>query len=122
GLAMVYPVDDLDVSWLLRLGAYMVETRSFPMVDPFSGPAYGAPWVNHAWAFELGLYGVYRLAGIPGLILLQALFAVATLAVLYGLIRREGTARPWALGAVAVGALASPGVRAPRPQLGAYLA
>jgi hypothetical protein len=118
GLAMLYPIDDLDVWWLLRSGAYMVETRSFPRVDPFSGPAHGAPWVNHAWAFQLVLYGIYQLAGTTGMILLQALFAVATFAVLYGLLRREGAAQGWALTVVAVGALAS---RAPRPQLVTYL-
>src|SRR5262249_60633636 len=115
GLAMVYPVDDLDVWWLLRSGAYMVETRSFPTVDPFSGPAYGAPWVNHAWAFELGLYGIYRLAGIPGLILLQALFAVATLAVPPGPHRRGGAAPPCAPGPGAAGAPAPPRVCGPPP-------
>jgi hypothetical protein len=121
GLVMLYPIDDLDVWWLLRSGAYMLETRSFPTVDPFSGPAYGAPWVNHAWAFELVLYGVYRLAGTTGLILVQAAFAVATFAVLYGLLRREGAGRGWALTVIAVGALASRGFWAPRPQLVTYL-
>ncbi len=121
GIGMVYPIDDLDVWWLLRSGAYMMETRSFPTVDPFSGPAFGAPWVNHAWAFELVLYGVYRLGGIPGLILLQALFAVAAFAVLYGLLRREGASRGWALLVIAAGALASRGFWAPRPQLVTYL-
>src|SRR5262245_56378949 len=121
GLVMLYPIDDLDVWWLLRSGAYMVETRSFPTVDPFSGPAQGAPWVNHAWAFELVLYGVHRLAGTTGLIVLQALFAVATFAVLLGLLRREGASRGWALVVVAAGAAASRVCWAPRPQLVTYL-
>lgn len=121
GIAMVYPIDDLDVWWLLRAGAYMVETRSFPTADPFSGPALGAPWVNHAWGFELLLYGVHRLGGIPGLILMQALFAVATFAVLYGLLRREGASCGWALLVIAAGALASRGFWAPRPQIVTYL-
>ena len=121
GVAMIYPVDDLDVWWLLRSGAYIVQTGTFPTTDPFSGPAFGAPWVNHAWGFEVGLYGVYRLAGTTGLILLQALFAVATFAVLYGLLRREGTARGWTLLVIAAGALATRGFWAPRPQLVTYL-
>ncbi|MBI4011143.1 MAG: hypothetical protein HY359_02455 [Candidatus Rokubacteria bacterium] len=122
GAAMIYPIDDLDVWWLLRSGAYMVETRSFPTTDPFSDPAFGAPWVNHAWGFELVLYGVYRLAGTTGLVLLQALFAVATFAILYSLLRREGVGRGWALVAIAAGALATRGFWAPRPQLVTYLA
>ena len=122
GLLMLYPVDDLDVWWLLRSGAYMVETRSFPTTDPFSGPAFGAEWINHAWAFELLLYGVYRLGGATGLVLLQALFAMATFAVLYAVLRREGAGQGWALIAVAVGGLAARGFWAPRPQLVTYLA
>jgi hypothetical protein len=99
----------------------MVETRSFPTTDPFSGPAFG-PWVNHAWGFELVLYGVYRLAGTTGLVVLQALAAVATFAVLYALLRREGVGRAPALLAITAGALATRGFWAPRPQLVTYLA
>src|SRR5262245_59189106 len=90
GALMLYPIDDLDVWWLLASGAYMVGTRSFPVTDPFSGPAFGAEWINHAWAFELLLYWVYDLAGVTGLVALQALFAVATFAVFYVGLRREG--------------------------------
>ncbi len=121
GCLMVYPIDDLDVWWLLRSGAYMVETRSFPTTDPFSWPAFGAEWINHAWAFQLLLYGVYRLGGTTALILLQALFAVATFAMLYRLLRAEGLPRSWALAAIATGGLASYGFWAPRPQIVTYL-
>ena len=122
GVAMIYPIDDLDVWWLLRSGAYMLQTRSFPTTDPFSGPAFGAPWVNHAWGFELLLYAVYRLAGPTGLVLLQALFAVATFGVLHALLRREGVGRGFTLVAIAAGALATRGFWSPRPQLVTYLA
>jgi hypothetical protein len=121
GLATVAPIEDLDVWWLLRSGAYMVETRSFPTTDPFSGTAFGAEWINHAWGFELLLYGVYRLGGLGGLLALPALFAIATFAVLYVGLRREGLGRPWALVAIGVGGLATHGFWAPRPQVVTYL-
>jgi hypothetical protein len=122
GLLMFHPIDDRDVWWLLASGAYMVETRSFPTTDPFSTTAFGAEWINHAWGFELLLYGAHRVAGITGLVLLQALFAVATFAVLYVVVRGEGASRALALGAIAVGGLATRGFWAPRPQLVTYLA
>src|SRR5581483_11636625 len=121
GAAMIYPIDDRDVWWLLAAGRYMVDTRSFPTADPFSWSAPGAEWVNHAWAFELVLYGAHRLAGTPGLILLQALFALATFAVLYRVLRAEGLPAGWARVGVAVGGLATWGFWAPRPQLVTYL-
>src|SRR5262249_25345259 len=121
GLAMIAPIEDLDVWWLLRSGAYMVDTSSFPTQDPFSGSAAGAEWVNHAWGFGLLLYAFYRLGGVGGLVTLQALFAVGTFAVLYAGLRRERVGRQWALVAVAAGALATHGFWSPRPQVVTYL-
>ena len=121
GLLMVTPVEDLDVWWLLRTGQYMVETRAFPTTDPFSGTAQGAEWINHAWGFELLLYGVYRLAGTAGLVLLPALIAVGTFALLYRFLRREGVGRGWALVMIALAAMATRGFWSPRPQLVTYL-
>jgi hypothetical protein len=99
----------------------MVETRSFLSTDPFSATAHGAEWLNHAWGFELLAYGVYVLAGTTGIILLQGLVAVAAFGVLYGLLQREGLGRGWSLGLLSLGALATHGFWAPRPQLVTYL-
>jgi hypothetical protein len=122
GVIMLYPIDDFDVWWLLRSGAYMVETRSFPTTDPFSGPAFGAEWINHAWGFQLLLYGAYRVGGIAGMIVLQALFAVATFGVLYGILRRERIGQGLALAVILVAGLATRGFWSPRPQVATYLA
>ena len=121
GLTALRPIDDADFWWLLRAGRYMVETRSFLTADPFSGTAQGAEWLNHAWGFELLVYGLYALAGTTGVILLQGLAASATFGVLYGLLRREGVGRGWSLGLLSLGALATHGFWSPRPQLVTYL-
>ncbi len=121
GGLMIYPIEDPDLWWLLGAGAYMVQHRAFLTTDPFSATAAGAPWLNHAWGFELLLYGVYLLGGTTALILLQALFAVATFAVVYWLLRREGAGRSVALAGIALGALATRGFWLPRPQLVTYL-
>jgi hypothetical protein len=120
GILMLYPVDDLDVWWLLAGGRYMVETRTFPTTDPFSGPAQGAEWLNHAWGFELLLYGVWQAAGPAGLVVFQALVAVATFAVLYLIARGESVGHGWALLVVGAAGVATRGFWAPRPQLATY--
>lgn len=121
GLTALRPIDDADFWWLLRAGRYMVETRSFLTTDPFSATAHGAEWLNHAWGFELLVYGVYALAGTTGVILLQGLAASATFGVLYGLLRRDGVGRGWSFGLLGLGALATHGFWSPRPQLVTYL-
>jgi hypothetical protein len=121
GVVALRAIDDPDFWWLLRAGQYMVETRSFPTTDPFSATAEGAEWLNHAWGFELLVYGAYALAGTTGAILLQGLAASVTFGVLYGLLRREGVGRGWCLWLLGLGALATYGFWAPRPQLITYL-
>jgi hypothetical protein len=120
GLTALRPIDDADFWWLLRAGRYMVETRTFLTVDPFSATAQGAEWLNHAWGFELLVYGLYALTGTTGIVLLQGLAASATFGVLHGLLRREGVGRGWSLGLLSLGVLATHGFWSPRPQLVTY--
>ena len=121
GATALRPIDDPDFWWLLSGGRHMVETRSFASTDPFSATALGAEWLNHAWGYELFLYALYALAGLAGVVVLQGVVAAATFGVLYGLLRREGLARAAAMGLVSLGALATYGFWAPRPQLVTYL-
>lgn len=116
GVLMVHPVSDPDLWWLLAGGRYMIEHRVFLTTDPFSAVA-GAPWVNHAWGFELLLYAVHRLGGTTGFIVLQALFAVGTFAGLYRAMRRDQVDRGTILGVLVLAALATRGFWEPRPQL-----
>jgi hypothetical protein len=121
GLIALRPIDDPDFWWLLAGGRHMVETRSFAWTDPFSATAAGAEWLNHAWGFELLIYGLYVLTGFTGIIVLQGLTAAATFGVLYGLVREEGLGRGWAIALLGLGALATHGFWGPRPQLVTYL-
>jgi len=120
-LAAMRPIDDPDFWWLLAGGRYMAQTGRLALADPFSATATGAEWLNHAWAFELILYGVHVVAGLAGVIVLQGIVAAASFGVLYGLLRREGVGRGWALALLGVGAAATHGFWAPRPQLATYL-
>jgi hypothetical protein len=70
---------DGDTGWHLATGAWIVAHGAVPRVDPFSFTAAGHPWIAHEWLSELVMYGVFRVAGWSGLMLL---FGVA-LAALY---------------------------------------
>jgi hypothetical protein len=121
GVTALRPIDDPDFWWLLSGGRYMLETRSLASTDPFSATALGAAWLNHAWGFELLIYAIYAFAGLAGVVFLQGVAAAATFGVLYGLLRRDGLAGGWAMALVSLGALATYGFWAPRPQLVTYL-
>jgi hypothetical protein len=121
GSLMIRPIEDPDLWWLLQGGRYMIETRSFPTTDPFSYNAAGAPWVNHAWGFELLLYAVYAGAGTTGLILLQALVTIVIFGTLLWVLRREGTPLGAALILLVLAAVATQGFWRARPQLVSYL-
>ena len=57
--------------------------------DPFSSTTAGTHWINHAWLFDWAVYGIYLLAGGPGLVLVKGALVVALAVVLFQ-IRRPG--------------------------------
>lgn len=75
----------LDVWMHLRTGAFILETGHIPTQDVLSHTRVGGPWVTHEWAFEVPLYGVWRLGGDASMVLVQAglaglAFAMVTVA------------------------------------------
>jgi len=76
-------ITDPDFWWHLRTGQYIVENRSVPHADPFSFTKLGQPWIAHEWLSEVFIYGLYRLAGWGGLIVIFALLTMAIFLFLY---------------------------------------
>jgi hypothetical protein len=74
---------DPDVWWHLETGEWIVQHRAVPHADPFSFTRAGQPWIAHEWLSELLIYGVYRIAGMGGLIGAFALILCAALLVLF---------------------------------------
>ena len=105
---------DPDLWWHLATGRAIVETRAIPRHDPFSYTVPGRPWVTHEWLAQVGMYALYRLGGLPALLL--ATCAVVTLA--FALVYLQCEARPHlAVFVVLLGALASAVAWGPRPQM-----
>jgi hypothetical protein len=107
-------VIDPDVWWHLRAGQYIAQNESVPRVDPFSYTRAGQPWVAHEWLSELFIYGLYRVAGWGGLIVV---FAAITGAAFF-ILNLRCAADPYVSGVLALwGAWATAPLWGVRPQI-----
>ena len=73
------PMKALDIWWHLRTGQLMVEQLSVPWVDWYTFTEVSTPWIDLHWGFQLLAAAIYRLGGVPLLILAKA--TVTTLAI-----------------------------------------
>src|SRR5512138_2567590 len=67
GLAALLMPAQNDTFWHLRAGQDIWRTHTIPRIDQYSHTFAGAPWPDHEWLAQSFIYGVYRLAGMPGL-------------------------------------------------------
>ncbi|MEZ0396181.1 MAG: hypothetical protein ABWK53_07135 [Anaerolineales bacterium] len=108
------PVADPDFWWHLRSGQWMVENRVIPHTDPFSFTKRGETWVAHEWLAEILIYGLYRLGGLPLLVVVFGGIITAAFALVY--LRSPG--KPYLAGfALLLGALATAPTWGVRPQM-----
>lgn len=105
---------DPDLWWHLKAGEQIVNTKSIPHTDDFSFTKNGSEWVAHEWLAEVLIYGIYRLTGLVGLVVIFSLLIVVVLLVAYR--RCEG--RPYAASlAILLAAAASSPLFGIRPQM-----
>ena len=77
------PVSDPDFWWHLKTGEYIVDTRSIPHTDIFSTLRFGSEWVTHEWLSEVFMYGVFRVLGFGGLIVVFSLLITVAFGIAY---------------------------------------
>ena len=95
---------DTDMWWHLQTGKDIVATRSIPHTDDYSFTRTGANWIAHEWLSELLMYGVYRVSGLAGLVLLFS----GTITIAFLIVYRRSPGRPYLAGlAVMLAALSS---------------
>jgi hypothetical protein len=85
-----YELADSDVWWHLRGGQWTLEHRHVPDLDPFTFGSEDRHWIDIHWVFEVVLASLYRLGGVPALILMAA--GLGASALLVCLLARE---RAW---------------------------
>src|SRR5437764_117875 len=98
-----FPVRHSDFWQHLAAGRLLARGEYVFGVDPFAYTTEGVYWANHAWLYDLGLYGGYQALGDAGLVILKAL-AIAMLAGLMLLLARPRSDRkgPFWVGALCV--------------------
>jgi hypothetical protein len=74
-----------DSWWQLRSGQLIWQSGQIWKTDPFSWTARGAYWPNHEWLTQVLYYGLYRLAGLGGVVLFSAGVITLTWGLLYRL-------------------------------------
>lgn len=72
GLSLT-PASDPDIWIMLATGRHIAETGHIPFSDAWSHTALGQPWVMHEWLSSLLLFGLFKLAGFPGIIIVKVL-------------------------------------------------
>jgi hypothetical protein len=88
--AFLHPLWDGDTFWHLAVGREMWRTGGFVTADAFSFTVPGAPWNNFEWLFQLLGYGAWCAGGEGFLVWLAAAAGVASLLLMYRLVRLAG--------------------------------
>ncbi len=105
---------DPDVWWHLRTGEAILEGDGLPRVDLFSYTVPDHPWITHEWLSQAFMWLVYRLAGLPGLMLVFAAISAAAFWLAY----RASPGQPYIAGFLTLlAAVAASVVFGARPQI-----
>jgi Tetratricopeptide repeat len=115
------PMDETDLFFNLRLGEIVLATHGVPRTNLLSFTAPDAPDVNLAWIFQIVLALAHRAAGVPGTVVLETAFVVATFAVLFRVAIRRGAHPAVAAAALALAAWAAEPRFVERPHLVTFL-
>lgn len=78
-----------DLYLLLFSGRYIAEHGPVGH-DPFGTIEHGQTWLNQQWLSELGFYEAWRAVGVTGITVLYSLLIAAPLALVLGVMRRQG--------------------------------
>lgn len=75
-------IKDLDLWLHLKMGKFIVENGYVPTVDVLSNSIAGNPWINHEWLFQVIVYSIKNLWGFEGLVTMQVVIVLLTVAIL----------------------------------------
>jgi len=86
-----------DVWWDLTTGWIIANLKMIPHYDLFSYTAFGRPWVNHQWLYQLIQWLAYEHFGVGGMLALKTLILAGISAILFRSITYLSSSRNMAL-------------------------
>lgn len=99
-VVLAWPVVSSDLWWHLAAGRDIVGGLGIPVVDSFSHTALGAPWIDFEWLFQVCLFLLHGIGGMPLLVWFKATLGGVAVLFVYLSAREAGASRgPALLGA-----------------------
>ncbi|NOY80565.1 MAG: hypothetical protein GXP31_06125 [Kiritimatiellaeota bacterium] len=89
-----FRISCVDIGFHIRTGQLVLEQGRIPSRNTFSFTQPNHPWLLHQWAPGVVFYQVWRLAGVPGLVLFRTLLGTAVFGLVF-LTARSCTERAW---------------------------
>jgi hypothetical protein len=115
--AVVASMSTIDLTYQLRAGSDILQTRAIPTVDTWTFTVQGQPWFDQQWGAQVLLSAVFDGLSWTGLVLVRALLVGVTFGCAFLVARRAAlSARNASLLALASFVVAAPAL-ALRPQL-----
>jgi hypothetical protein len=116
-MALARTPSAIDLAYHVKAGELMVAEGALPRTDVLAWTTAGRPWLDQNWGAQLVLYGIWRLGGFPLVVVVNALLAVATWALVAAACRRRTASLRLIAGAVLTGYVAAAATFSARPQM-----
>jgi hypothetical protein len=88
--AVLAPMSSVDLTYQLRAGTDIIDTREIPTADTWTFTIAGLPWFDQQWGAQIVLAAVYQAAGWTGLVLLRALLTAIVVGATLAITRQRG--------------------------------
>lgn len=76
-------MNSCDLGWHLKLGKHMIDTGSLLHTDMFTHTVTGETWLNHSWLSDVMFSGIWKVLGLWGVVLLEAIVISLTFYLLF---------------------------------------
>jgi hypothetical protein len=116
-MALARTPSAIDLAYHVKAGELMVAEGALPRTDVLAWTTAGRPWLDQNWGAQLVLYGIWRLGGFPLVVVVNALLAVATWALVAAACRRRTANLRLIAGAVLTGYVVAAATFSARPQM-----